>query len=177
MWSKIGKVGKASGLRGEFFLSQKSELLHADVTFLSIGETLETAQKLKVEKIHNKNSRVVVKLSGVDDRAGVDLLKHQFVWLPKDEAKVGSDEYLWSDIKGRQITSFKSNEVVGRVTTIDNFGASDIVEIVNKADQKISLPFIKQYFDMSFSNNQEPIVLLAELEDIADLWTGGRDKD
>ena len=50
------------------------------------------------------------------------------------------NEYYFSDLIGLEVVDLEDN-VIGKVKSVDNFGAGDVMEIVIKGERSVVLPF------------------------------------
>ena len=174
-WLKVGKVGKSHGLRGAFFVSGREEGLSTDVSSVKIGDNVKTAQGFEVEKITKQSGRPLLKLKGLDNRNQSEEFLHKPIWVQRAEIDLDEDEYFWADVVNKAV-SLPDGKIIGKVLGINNFGASDVVEIINEEKQTLMLPFVSQYFDLDASLDNTSLLLVVGNEVIEELWTGGKDK-
>jgi len=169
-WVKLGIVGKGHGLNGTFFISGRDQTIPPKVKTLLVGNKLETARSLTVVNCRMQSGRPVLDCLEVQNRNDVDFLKGQIVWCPRHEIEVqDQNEYIWADLEGRSVVD-SQGEMVGKIVEIQNFGASDIVEIDHTDRGRLSLPFVSLYFDMDFTGDQEQIRLLVPLDTFDEVW-------
>lgn len=174
-WLKVGKVGKSHGLRGAFFISGREEGLSVEVSSVKVGDNVKTAQSFDVEKITKQSGRPLLKLKGLDNRNQSEEFLHKSIWVQRSELDIDEDEYFWADVVNKPV-SLPDGKIIGKVLGINNFGASDVVEIINEDKQTLMLPFVSQYFDLDTSVDNSSLLLVVENEVIEELWTGGKDK-
>lgn len=139
----VGQVGGAFGVRGEvkitaftgdaMALLAYSPLLRADG---SVGLTLTGARPDK--------KGVVAKAEEITTKEQADALRGLKLHVPRDRLpEPDEDEFYLTDLVNLQVRD-ASGEVLGRVKSVQNFGAGDILEIAPAAGgQTWYLPFSK----------------------------------
>ena len=55
------------------------------------------------------------------------------------------------------------------IKAVDNFGATDIISI-ESSQGLLDIPFVKQYFDMSFDSSSSEIRLIVDPDLFSDCW-------
>lgn len=169
-WLKIGRVGKAHGLRGDFFVSGREEPIPKYYGKVFVGETADTARLAVIEKSGWMSERPVLKCSLAHDRTAADSLSGLPIWIDSALVKVNDDtEYLWSDLEGRQVND-SAGVQIGRVRSVYNAGAGDVVEIEDQNGRLLGVPMISQYVDMSFKHGEAELALAVEADFFSDLW-------
>lgn len=144
---RLGKVGKAQGLKGHFYVSDRDERL-PQIKEVFLAQTPLELKGFKVRSQSWTGERNTLSLVGIDDRTAAESFLHKDIWMPRADLRLKTNEVLWVDLEGLEV--FASDETsMGHVRCIANYGASDIVEIV-KDGKLISLPLNADYFDLSF---------------------------
>lgn len=170
-WLNIAKVGKPYGLRGAFYISARNEPFPPQCKTVAIGTIPDQAPQFKVSKVHPQGDREVMVVDGFSDRTTVEKYVHTPIWVLADDlrSRLAENEYFWADIIGKVIEDCTGN-VIGTVTAVDNHGASDFVEITDTTGKRLSLPLIKNYFDMGFSALSPSLRLVVPASLFAELW-------
>lgn len=168
-WLQVGIVGKPHGLNGAFFVSGRDELFPKNYKNLVIGDDISSGQKVEVltNKIHK--NRTTLTLKGFTDRTAVDQIVGLTIWIDEKDIKVYDDEYLWEEIIGAKIVDPEEN-LIGEIAEVANYGASDVIEIHDDKGRILTVPFIKEYFDMSFAPAPEKIFTIVEASTFDELW-------
>ncbi len=162
---QLGKVGKAHGLKGAFFVSGRDEEF-PDVDKVYIGSHPESGRFLSVKAVKWQSERSLLEVDSIDARERAEALLHQDIWIERAQLPLEDDECLWIDLEGSVV--FTSDKLeLGRILEVANYGASDIVEIV-RDKKRLSLPLIENYF--KFPLNPEQIEVKQDLEFFTDLW-------
>lgn len=172
-WIQIGTVGKPYGLKGQFFLSGREGLFEGEVNELRVGMSLGSSVSFSLSSVCSRGGRQLINLKGLQDRGQCAALVHQKIWVKREELTITDDEFYFCDLEGKDVISSKG-DVIGKVTGVDNFGASDVIEINNSDVQTLMLPFTNQYFDMIESIDGPKVVLTVDCELVEDLWTASK---
>lgn len=151
---KIGKMVNSFGLKGELKILPNSanDFENLDIFYISGFD-----QEFKVEKSIIKDNRFVkLKIFGYDDINDIEKFKgHDIIIASKKEKQLGVDEYLTEDLIGCNL--IYKNKVVGQITEVENFGASDIfVFIENKEEKRV--PFVDEFIDKIDIKNKKIFV-------------------
>ena len=171
-WLQIGTVGQASGLNGAFQLASRSGALDADLTGLAvfIGATATKGLKCPIKSQAVKPKKTILACTNILSRTAIELLRHQPVWLSNKDLIVDHrSEYLWSELIGLCVISSDS-QVLGTISKIENFGASDIVELESATGQSLAIPLVATYFDMSFDQTSKHLSLIVAAATFDDCW-------
>jgi 16S rRNA processing protein RimM len=137
----IGKFGKTVGLKG--FLKVNIDLKDKNIleNLSSVFTKDENNYKeLFIEDIRSDKPDII-KISGIDDVNQADSLRDLEVFARKDEIEKIDNFYLYSnEIINAEV--YEKNIKRGIITKYDNFGASDIIEILLDNGEKILIPII-----------------------------------
>ena len=175
---RIGTVGKAFGIRGAFFVAGRDEPLEgAAYKKLLIGEDPNAARLISVSKLSWQQGRAVVSSPAIEDRNAAEALTGLPIWIDAATLHVDdAEEYLWSDVVGRQVIS-SDGDVLGQVMTIRNYGASDVLEIQRPSDFAVaSIPMVATWVDMGFKRGETTLHLVVPSDHLAELWEQRRSK-
>lgn len=167
MYLKLGSVGKARGLRGDFFVSGRDEPWPKTVKQVFIGRC--DAPGAKVRSVVMAGQRIVLAVEGIGSREEAEKLCLQPIFCLRSAINVDSEsEFLWQDLDGVPVVD-SSGEFVGDIVGFENFGAHDNV-IIRKDDQVLEVPFVSAWFAMDFTSRPERIEMLRPLSEVVDLW-------
>lgn len=162
---QLGKVGKAHGLKGAFFVSGRDEGF-PEVDKIYIGSHPESGRFLAVRAVKWQSERSILEVDSIVARESAEALLHQDIWIERAQLPLEDDECLWIDLEGSVV--FTSDQhPLGQISEVANYGASDIVEIV-KDKKRLSLPLIEDYF--KFPLNPERLEVKQDLDFFTDLW-------
>jgi 16S rRNA processing protein RimM len=170
-WVQLGIVGKAHGLNGAFFISRRDEPMPNSVRDVRIGPDPEQAASFHVLGTRNQGDRQVLSLRGLTSREAAESLISLAIWCARDDVMIDeNEEYLWADLIGKEVLD-SDGQHVGQIKEVGNFGASDIVRLVHAKKGVLELPFVRQYFEMSFSKDQSQVRLLFPLAHFEEFWS------
>lgn len=170
-WIRLGKIGKAYRLDGSFFVSERENPFPKSVKWLIIGDPKMHSQTKFMVKFSRKNGkRIVANLEEINTIEKIETYKGSDLWTTRDQIPLDKKEYLWADMVDKKVYS-KDGDYIGIITKVDNFGASDIVDIKNiEKNQFLSLPFSQYYFDMAFEETGDKIHLIVDSDTFVDAW-------
>lgn len=119
---EIGKLGKPYGLEGD--LKFRGEPLIEDLERVY----LEGYGYRAIEEFYYLNQEMVLKLSGLDDRAAAERLAGVSVLADQaDLPKLGEGEHYYFELMGKAV--FVEGKPFGEVADIEDAGAQDLLVI------------------------------------------------
>jgi ribosomal 30S subunit maturation factor RimM len=135
----IARIGKTRGLRGEFFLRSFAENPQSLNTFTKFY-TLSSSLMEEVD----------LKTFGQKD---VYVLRSELPLLEENEA-------YWFELIGMDVVNL-DEQFLGVVDIVNNYGASDILEITPSSNrkEKILIPFIRNKFIISINKSKNSILV------------------
>ena len=136
----VARIGAAHGVRGEVKLWTFTEDPFA-VTRYGPLSTKEGARQFEVTQAREAKDHLVATLKGVTTRNEAERLNGIELYIAREKLPATeADEYYHADLIGlRAVTG--TNEPLGEVVAIHNFGAGDIIEIAPPTGATIMLPF------------------------------------
>jgi 16S rRNA processing protein RimM len=123
----VGRVGKAHGLDGSFYVAGASHLLPEGMTVTVAG------QAARIERRAGTDQRPLIRLSGVGDREGVARLSGEPLMAELSDAPLDSDEWLAVDLIGCEVAG------IGKVMRVIEAPSCDLLEVGPDA---VLVPFI-----------------------------------
>jgi 16S rRNA processing protein RimM len=166
-WVLIGKVGRAQGLKGAFYISGRDEPIPKSYKNLRIGSELNSAQSIKVTSVRQQSGRNIMTIDSCQSRNDAEALTGKFLWVERSSIPIEKGEFLKDDLVGKQVVDCDQVEI-GVIEVVENLGASDIITVAAPDGRKISLPLVASYFDMDFSGPS--INLVVDLALFEELW-------
>jgi len=142
----IGAIMGAHGVRGQVkvkcFMEEPGDF--AGLGQVHFGES-GAPVAIKAAQVQKLNV-LIVSLDGVDDRDVAQALKSTQLFVPRaaleDEAEDPAAFFL-GDLEGLRVLD-EAQRVMGTIKAVNNFGASDVLEIALEGSQKtVMLPFIE----------------------------------
>jgi len=135
----IGTFGQPQGLKGEIKI----------IMFISSLESFKNLRQYLKEdaesewhfvKFRHVGNKLIAMLEGYKDRDAALALKGKKIYSSrKNFPKTKNNEYYVIDLIGCEVINIK-NQNLGIVVNIENFGASDLIEIENNLQKKIYIP-------------------------------------
>ncbi len=170
-WIQLGIVGKAHGLGGAFFVSQREDILPKSVKTFRIGPMPESAPSFTVKINRKQAGRPVLQCSEISQRESAEALIGQALWALRTDLGLDDEtEYLWADLIGKLVYDSEA-ELVGTLVQVGNFGASDVVQIRRDSGGLLEVPFVKAYFDFSFTPQDERLRMTVPRSTFAGTWS------
>jgi len=156
----IATIGRSKGLKGEFFINSlcnpKENLINYS-NFL-IGNSKDP---IKLEYIKNLNSKLISKISSINDIDSIKELTNKELFIHKSELpKLPEDEIYWHDLIGMKVINM-IKEDLGIIDEVNNYGSSDILKVIpseSSIDNELRLiPYVKDKYINSISIEKNQI--------------------
>ncbi|MBL6784773.1 MAG: 16S rRNA processing protein RimM [Rickettsiales bacterium] len=119
----IGKISSAHGISGHvkiFFYNDSDSILN-NPCFFKDKTPLNFSLKSVTEKF------IIVKIDNIKNRDEAEKLKNKEIFIELEPLE-SSFEYYFNSLIGLDVKSEKG-EKIGVVTNVENYGASDLIEI------------------------------------------------
>jgi len=134
----VGDILGAHGLKGALIVYSHTRPADAVAGYSCwwLGETAETAKRYALKRCWQHGKRMLAEIEGVIDCSSAEALKGLKIWISSDEVESDEDEYLWVELIGCQVVRQGSNELLGTVTALEEYGAQDnlLVKTVEGAE-------------------------------------------
>ncbi|MDF1718584.1 MAG: ribosome maturation factor RimM [Antarcticimicrobium sp.] len=155
----VGAISGAYGVRGEVRL--KSFCAEPeDIAAYAPLSTEDGAQSYSVVITGRIKNGLTARLGGVGSKEEADALKGVRLYAPRDRLPaLPDDEFYHADLIGLEVVD-TGGTVLGRVRSVQNHGASDLLEIAG--------PGLKTTVLLPFTQDAVPTVDLAARRIIAD---------
>jgi len=155
----------AVGLKGEV----RAKLFTATPDALPRYKTLHTAsgRKLEITAFRpSKEGEAVIAFEGVRDRNEAEALKGAELFVERAMLpEAGEDEFYHADLIGLEARD-SEGRVLGKVSALHNFGASDVLEFVRADGDTVHIAFTKE--TVPVLNIAEGFIIVAVPEDDED---------
>ena len=140
----VADIGAAHGIRGAVKLrlyTQNPHLIFSHPLYLD--ETGDETIRLLMDKV--TNTAVLVRIEGVNDRTAAEKWRGASLYLDRNLLpEPDDDEYYYEDLKGLTVLSTDGTQI-GSVVDVENFGASDLLNIKPTAGSEFYIPFTPDY--------------------------------
>ncbi len=141
----LGHISQANGLRGAVLI--KSHTANPeDIAAYGTLTDKDGQQSFDLRVIRTTNKGVIVKIAGIEDRTAAENLRGTELYVDRDQLPEAEDDaYYHNDLVG--LTAISSDGgVIGDVVAVQNYGASDLLEIKPKTSKTTELiPFTKEF--------------------------------
>lgn len=137
---QLGVVGAAHGIRGEVRVKPFTE----DPSSLEAYDPLYTAdgRVLRITALRAARDVAIVRFEGVTDRNAAEALTGESLFVDRSALpeELEDEEFYHADLIGLPVFD-ETDEEVGKVVAIHNFGAGDILEIRPVSGPTVMIPF------------------------------------
>lgn len=148
LWA-CGSVGRAHGLRGEFYL----DLLPRGLAYLTAGERFfmerpgaGEPQEIELSRAGGTEGRPLVRLAGVDSREAVIGLHGAVILASGPGLDEGVDHYPVSELLGARVVSGAVE--LGVVTEVLMNPAHDILQVDASDGARSLIPFVAELVEV-----------------------------
>ena len=140
----LGVIGAAHGIKGEV----RIKAFTGDP--LAIAEygplTDEKGRRFEIAEIRPAKEVVVARIKGITSREAAESLNGVNLYVARDRipAPEDEDEFLQADLIGCAVVG-PDGVVLGTVTTVANYGAGDLLDILLPDGRSVLMPFTKAF--------------------------------
>jgi 16S rRNA processing protein RimM len=136
----VARIGAAHGVRGAVKLWTFTEDPLAVQSYGPLA-TKDGARQFEIASVRTAKDHLVAIFKGVATRNDAEKLNGIELYVAREKLPAtNDDEYYHADLIGLAAVN-ASNEPLGRVIAIHNFGAGDIIEIAPAQGATMLLPF------------------------------------
>ncbi len=147
----IGDILGAHGLKGTLTIYSHTRPAQAIAGYSCwwLGKSAETAKPYPVRRcwLHG-GKRTLAELDGINSCNEAEAFKGLKVWVKASEVEVDEDEFLWQDLIGCEVLRDESDELLGTVIALEEYGAQDNLLIRTSDDADVQgewlIPFIEE---------------------------------
>jgi len=146
-WIQVGSIGAPHGVKGDMRLKSFTENPVAIFKFNDLRLGAGGKAIALVKKGKSKDG-FIIHIDGVNSPEEASGLKTKGLYAPRDAfGDTSDDEFFLADLIGLKAVDLSGTEI-GIVTTLDNFGAEDLLEValhkpVKGLGRNIFVPFSK----------------------------------
>lgn len=141
----LGKIATAHGVRGLVKVlvlgddPQRLESCGPAWTAETGGRALNLRMKNPMGKYY------IAAIDGLSDRNEAELLRNTELWIDRDKLPDTEDgTYYYADLTGLAVVD-GNGALYGHVIAVENFGASDLLEIKPENGPSFYVPFVDDY--------------------------------
>jgi 16S rRNA processing protein RimM len=133
-----GRVGRAHGLDGSFYVTRaRPQLLRVGVTVSVAGRSATLARRAGTD------AHPIVRLEGVEDRAGAEALRGQELSVESAQAPtLGEDEWWAHELEGCEVRD--GGQLFGTVSRLIELPSCEALEVRAARDgEAVLVPMVK----------------------------------
>lgn len=140
----VGVVTGVHGLKGLLKVKPFTDEPESVAAYGAV-ETEDGSRQLKLEVANRAGKgQVAVRVAGINDRDAAEALKGQRLYVPRERLPAPDpDEFYYADLVGLAAQR-ADGETVGKVRAVFDFGAGEVLEIVDEAGALIMVPFTRE---------------------------------
>jgi 16S rRNA processing protein RimM len=125
----VGRFGAAQGVRGEVRVKSFTADPLALASYKGLTDQAGTRSFVIEAARAVKDDMIVVRLAGLRDRNGAEALTNTDIYIARDALPPpDDDEFYVADLVGLRV-ELADGSLFGKVRTVLNFGAGDIIEV------------------------------------------------
>ena len=133
----IGTITKPQGLKGEFRLKPNVRSFR---DYKEIKKIIINNSEYIVNRVVLRDSFTIFNVQNIDSIDIAETLRNTDVYIEYDPENEPEDE----SIEGYKLVSKDGSTILGTITTVDNFGASDIVNVVTDDGASFAFPNVRE---------------------------------
>jgi 16S rRNA processing protein RimM len=139
----MGRIGAAHGIKGEVRITSFTED-PADIAAYGPLATSRPGFEATITHARLAKTVVIARIKGIEDRAAAEKLNGVDLFVPRERLPPpGEDEFYHADLIGLEARN-ADGRILGRVASIPNYGAGDLIEIDSAEDGLLIFPFTRQ---------------------------------
>lgn len=139
----LGVIIGAHGIKGHV---RVRSFTNNSKTIASLPLQDEKGQELHMKFIREGNKEIICSITGVNDRNTSELYKGTKLYTRRDNLPdLEMSEYYIEDLISMEVRSEKG-AVLGSVVAVYNFGAGDLIEILDLERKTEIYPFTQEFF-------------------------------
>jgi 16S rRNA processing protein RimM len=136
-WLSAGRVGRAHGLDGSFFVTRPRPPLLELGARLRIGDA-----EREIVRRAGTDAKPIVRLEGVDAREAADALRGQELLVARSAAPpLDDDEYWPEDLEGCAVTD--GDVEIGIVRALIGYPSVDVLEVEREGADPLLVPMVR----------------------------------
>lgn len=143
---EAGKIANTHGIGGDVVVDSycdSPEVLKALPSLFL--KTKEGYQRLTVKKASLFKGRVLFHFEGYDRVEDAIPLKNKMIYALREDFGLEDGEYFIVDLIGLTVYDVESGAVLGKLSDVVNYGASDLYEITKPDGTKALIPVVDEF--------------------------------
>jgi len=155
----IAKILTAHGVRGlvkiDCYLEDADELGNYNPLIAADGKEYTLTLKNSIK------GKWLAEIKGVNDRTEAEKYRNIELFTSRDNLPDAEEGIYHEDLIGMNVED-KNGASIGTIISVDNFGASDLIEVKPASGKNFYLPFTEPYLVETDLDNKRVIVDQAE---------------
>lgn len=143
-------------LKINLFSDNKQQILNQDFIFIDFFGNI---RKIFVEEVVPRGGFFFVKLKDFHEQRELKIFLNKEILIPKNQINLDNDDYLISDLIDCKV--FYKKKFIGVVVDVLEIPMNYVLEIKQKDDKKLLIPFVLKFFD-SIDSDKKIIYLSKE---------------
>ena len=141
----LGAIVGVHGIKGELKVKSFTEI-DSDIGEYGELENEDGSKKFTIKVVGHSKEILRVKVKGVDDRNLAETLVGNGLYIDHDLLPdTSEDEFYYSDLIGLVVRQGDSEEIIGTINSVNNFGAGDLLELKMNDGSVDMHPFTKEF--------------------------------
>ncbi|MCC2646874.1 MAG: rimM [Rickettsiaceae bacterium] len=141
----VGQITSAHGILGQLKLRSFTDPNTKMFSYKKHYD--ENGNLIFIKKLKHDKNIFICEIKDINTRDLAESLKGKKIFVTRNEfIDLKEDEFYISDLEGSKLYDFETDELIGTVFSVLNFGAGDIIEVELSNKEKILVPFNKDFF-------------------------------
>jgi 16S rRNA processing protein RimM len=141
----VGQITSAHGILGNVKLRSFTDPINKMFNYKKHYD--ENGNLIFIKKLGHDKNMFICEVKDINTRNLAESLKGQKIFVTRNEFNdLRDDEFYITDLEGLKLYDFETEELIGTVFSVLNFGAGDIIEAELNNKEKILVPFNKNFF-------------------------------
>lgn len=140
----LGEISGVHGIRGDILVRTYTATPDAIATYGPLTDAAGTKTfSLKIVRVTDKG--VVARIAGISDRTTAETLRGTKLFIAREKLpETGASEFYHSDLIGLNAFA-EDNTPIGKIVSVQNFGAGDLLELQPPEGASEFIPFEDQW--------------------------------
>lgn len=139
----VGAIAGAFGVKGEVRIKSYTAI-PTDIADYAPFQTIDGKREFDLVLTGNVKKGLTGRMSGIITKEDADALKGTELFVPRSRLpSLPDDEFYYSDLVDLSVRD-TGGDTIGTIKSVQNHGASDLIEILTASQNTVLLPFTKQ---------------------------------
>ena len=157
---KIGQITAPHGIKGCMKVHLSLEMPQNLERYKPIYD--QKGHPINIQIVSAKKNQLIVKINGISDRTMAENLRGTNIYIDRNcLPPLPSGQYYYCDLVGLTVLN-GTNTVIGKVKSVENYGASDILVVTTGKKDDIFIAFTQQTVPSVDLKNKTITVLIPD---------------